>query len=160
MSAYIYTSHGVDNVITYTIYPESSSSPHHPRGHGENTLLIYSISCAARSRIAWQPPPVTRRSLSFSDHTQSYAGYYYWSGEYSSSQLKSVLCTVHRKMNRPGRPRSLFGCVFAVCVVTAAWTLPPGVRCADDSLRTALEAISDKIGETPPRVVYLSPAGR
>jgi len=62
-------------------------------------------------------------------------------------------------MNRPGRPRSLSGCVFAVCVVTAVWAPPPGVRCADDSLRSALEAISDKIGETPPGLVYLSPAG-
>lgn len=61
-------------------------------------------------------------------------------------------------MNRHGRPRSLSGCVFAVCVVLAVWAPPPGVRCADDSLRSALEAISDKIGETPPGLVYLGPA--
>lgn len=49
------TSHGVN--IYYL--PRVVVPLHPPRAHGENTLLIYSISCAARSRIAWQPPPVT-----------------------------------------------------------------------------------------------------
>lgn len=52
---------------------------------------------------------------------------------------------------RPSRNR-----VFAALAVFAAVGIVP--HGADDSLRSALEAISDKIGESPsPRVVYLSP---
>lgn len=49
-------------------------------------------------------------------------------------------------------------CIFVACIVTAAG-IPGGVLGSDDSLRSALEAISDKIGETPQRVVYLQPRG-
>lgn len=61
-------------------------------------------------------------------------------------------------MNRPvfGRPSFNSRVLVASCVVLAAVTsLPPGGHCSDDSLRSALEAISGKIGETPSRVVYL-----
>lgn len=66
-------------------------------------------------------------------------------------------------MNRrrwPGRPP--FNRVLATLAVIATATIvpqPPAAYAADDSLRSALEAISDKIGETqpPPRLVYLSP---
>lgn len=56
-------------------------------------------------------------------------------------------------------PLSSVNRVFAAFTVIAALVAvaPSAVLGADDSLRSALEAISDKIGETPPRVVYLSP---
>lgn len=43
--------------------------------------------------------------------------------------------------------------IFLACVIAVLGI--PGILCSDDSLRSALEAISDKIGETPSRIVYL-----
>jgi len=61
-------------------------------------------------------------------------------------------------MNWPGRHvPPYFDSVFVAFTVIAVFGILPGILGSDDSLRSALEAISDKIGETPARVLYLTP---
>lgn len=157
-------------------------------GGGDATalLLIPSRFRAQLLSLPGQPPPVTYPiALSFSDHTQPRPPYvpptHPGDKQAGTATFRStvplsvipVFCVLFARndrgqtpavtMNRrrwPGRPP--FNRVLAaLAVIAAARIVPqsPAAHAADDSLRSALEAISDKIGETqpPPRLVYLNP---
>lgn len=156
------------------------------RGNATALLLIPSRFRAQLLSLPGQPPPVTYPiALSFSDHTQPRPPYVpptHPGDKQARTADASVGCSSIRHsrffcvlfartdrgqtpavtMNRrrwPGRPP--FNRVLAaLAVIAVAKIVPqsPAAHAADDSLRSALEAISDKIGETqpPPRLVYLN----
>lgn len=133
-----------------------------PRGHGGDRLLIYSASCAVRSPSHCLATTTCNAVVPFRwflrrPHGILHALLAGRRSETDSSGPVPRRDIQRRKMKRPVAPP--FNVInvrraLAVCVAAALWT---PAQCSDDSLRSALEAISDKIGATPSRVVYLSP---
>jgi len=149
-----------------------------PLGTGR---LYWFISRFVRSPlIAWQPPPVTchrhsrRRSAAIVFVVVYFGPFIFWPHAIFRSTAHALVRLTYATpgggdRNRPssypvkvrkmkGRVPVTFGVrAFYVMACTAVAVL--GVQGTDDSLRSALEAISDRLGSTPPRVasaVYLN----